>query len=124
MLVVNVGDTGVEQQYAGTVLSGGYSGSVDGFGTVNTFGGMSTASFSGVASGSSYAVANPVYHYSRQTTFEAKLIEGATGRTLWIGNGQVDASGSLFVGARVGGSQVARAIFNDLQAKGVVPPPG
>jgi hypothetical protein len=123
VLVVNVGDTGVMQQYVGTLLSGGSSGSVSGFGTVNSFGGMSTVSYSGTTSGSSYGFASPVYHSTRQTTFSAKLIDPVTGRNLWIGNGEIKASGTLFIGDAISSSKSAAAIFGDLQAKGIVPSP-
>ena len=112
------------QQYAGTVLSGGYSGSANGFGTVNTFAGMSTISYGGTNSGSSFAVASPAYRYRRKTDFSAKLVDPATGRNLWVGKGQVNAGGILFVGNETSGSKSAAAIFDDLQAKGIVPPPG
>jgi hypothetical protein len=51
VLVINVGDTGVLQQYAGTILSGQYSGSSNANGTINTFGNVSTVSLSGTSSG-------------------------------------------------------------------------
>ena len=123
VLVVNVGDTGVMQQYAGTVLSGSYSGSVAGSGVVNNYGGFSTASYSGVSSGIVQGSAVPIYRQSRQTTFSATLVDPATGRTLWVGKGEIDASGRLFVGTETGASKTAQAILSDWQAKGITPPP-
>ncbi len=108
VLVMNVGDTGVTRQYAGTVLSGGYSGSTIGFGNVNTIGGISTISYSGVSTGSYSGSATPIYRQSRQTTFSAKLVEPLTGRNLWVGNGQIDAS-SLTWGASGQGVRFIRA---------------
>ncbi len=123
VLIVNVGDTGVMQQYVGTVLSGSYSGSTLGSATVNTYGGMSTASYQGVSTGSYFGSATPIYRQSRQTTFSAKLVEPATGRTLWVGNGQIDANGKLFVGADTSAAKAAEAIFTDWRTKGLTAPP-
>jgi hypothetical protein len=122
VLVINVGDTGVLQQYAGTILTGNYSGTSNASGTINRFGNVSTVSLDGVSSGTVTATSTPVYRYKRQTTFTAQLIEPATSRKLWVGNGQVSAGGSLFVGNRVNASSSVAAIFDDLQRKGVIGP--
>jgi hypothetical protein len=123
VLVVNVGDTGVMQQYAGTVLSGSYSGSVVGSGVINNYGGFSTASYSGASSGIVQGSAVPIYRQSRQTTFSATLSDPATGRNLWVGKGEIDASGRLFVGTDTGASKTVQAILSDWQAKGITQPP-
>jgi hypothetical protein len=120
VLVINVGDTGVLQQYAGTILSGQYSGSSSASGTINTFGNMSTVSMNGTSSGTMVATATPVYSYRRQTSFTARVLETATGRNLWIGNGQVRAGGLLFVGDGASASSSVGAIFDDLQRKGII----
>jgi hypothetical protein len=106
VLVLTVGDSGVQAQYAGTVFSGNASG-------VST-GGMSNTTFT--------ATATPTYHYSRQTAFQARLIEASTGRALWVGNGQVQAGGLLFIGNGANAYSTATSIFNDLQAKGLIAP--
>ncbi|THD48577.1 MAG: hypothetical protein E7774_02775 [Bradyrhizobium sp.] len=123
VLTVNVGDTGVMQQYAGTLLSGSYSGSMTGTSTVNSYGGFSTATYSGVSSGIVQGSAVPIYRQSRQTTFSATLADPSTGRNLWVGNGEIDASGKLFVGVETGASKTAQSILSDWQAKGVTAPP-
>jgi hypothetical protein len=117
VLVTNVGDTGVLQQYAGTILSGQYSGSSNATGTMNTFGNVS---LNGTSSGTMVATATPVYSYRRQTSFTARLLEPATGRNLWVGNGQVRAGGLLFVGDGASAASSVGAIFDDLQQKGIV----
>ena len=122
VLIINVGDTGVQQQYAGTIFSGQYQGSSDATGTVNTFGNVSTISMSGTSSGTMTATATPIYRYRRQTNFNARLLEASTGRTLWVGNGQVNAGGLLFVGDGASSSSSVAAIFDDLQAKGITSP--
>lgn len=122
VLVINVGDTGVQQQYAGTILSGQYQGSSSASGTVNTFGNVSTLSMSGTSSGTMTATATPIYQYRRQTNFNARLLEPNTGRNLWVGNGQVNAGGLLFVGDGASSSSSVAAIFDDLQAKGILGP--
>jgi hypothetical protein len=120
VLVINVGDTGVLQQYAGTILTGQYSGSSSANGTINTFGNVSTVSLNGTSSGTTVATATPVYRYRRQTTFSARLLEAKTGRNLWVGNGQVNAGGLLFVGDGASASSSVSAIFDDLQNKGII----
>lgn len=122
VLVINVGDTGVSRQYAGTIFTGQYSGSSDASGTINSFGNVSTVSLNGTSSGTMTATATPVYHYKRQTTFTARLLEPATARNLWVGNGQVNAGGLLFVGDRTNASSSVAAIFEDLQQKGIIGP--
>jgi hypothetical protein len=122
VLVINVGDTGVQQQYAGTILSGQYQGSSSASGTANTFGNVSTVAVSGTSSGTMTATATPIYHYRRQTNFNARLLEPSTGRNLWVGNGQVNAGGLLFVGDGVSSSSSVAAVFDDLQAKGILGP--
>jgi len=123
VLVVNVGDSGVMQQYLGTILSGSYSGSTIGTATPNTYGGMSTATYQGTSTGNFGASATPIYRSSRQTTFSAKLLDALTGRILWVGNGQIDASGKLFVGIDTSASKAVGAILTDWQTKGIVAPP-
>ena len=123
VLVVNVGDSGVTQQYLGTILSGGYSGSTTGLATVNTYGGMSTINYQGMSTGTLNASAMPIYRPSRETTFSAKLLDALTGRILWVGNGQIEASGKLFVGTDTSASKAAGAILTDWQTKGIVVPP-
>jgi len=122
VLMVNVGDTGVLQQYAGTILTGNYTGSSSAGGTINTFGNTSTVSLNGTSSGTMTATTTPVYRYKRQTDFTARLIEPATGRNLWVGNGQVNAGGLLFVGNGATASSSVAAIFDDLQQKGIIGP--
>jgi hypothetical protein len=120
VLVVNVGDTGVLQQYAGTILTGQYSGSSSAGGTINSFGNVSTASLNGTSSGTMTATSTPIYHYKRQTSFTARLLEPTTGRNLWVGNGEVNAKGLIFVGNGASASSSVGAIFDDLQQKGVI----
>jgi hypothetical protein len=122
VLVINVGDTGVLQQYAGTILSGQYSGSSNASGTISTFGNVSNVSLNGTSSGTMVATATPVYRYRRQTAFTARLLEPVTGRNLWVGNGQVNSGGLLFVGDGANASSSVAAIFDDLQRKGVIGP--
>jgi len=62
----------------------------------------------------------PIYHYKRQTSFTARLLEPATGRNLWVGNGEVNAKGLLFVGNGASASSSVGAIFDDLQQKGII----
>jgi hypothetical protein len=100
VLVINVGDTGVIQQYAGTIFHAQYSGN----------------SFAGTVNASS----TPVYRYKRQTAFTARLIESATGRNLWVGNGEVNAGGLLFIGDGAAASNSVSAIFDDLQKKAII----
>jgi hypothetical protein len=111
VLVVTVGDSGVVREYAGTVFSGTYSGTAAGSGLGVSYSGAGTE------------VASPTFRYHRQTDFNAKLIEPASGRTLWVGSGQVSAGGALFVGNGTSASSAAAAIFDDMHAKGLVGAP-
>ena len=108
VLVVTVGDSGVVREYAGTVFSGSYSGTA-------------TANFGGVTyGGTSTGFASPAYRFRRQTDFSARLIEVSSGRSLWVGTGQVSAGGALFVGNESSAANAAASIFADMQAKGVI----
>jgi hypothetical protein len=108
VLVVTVGDSGMVREYAGTVFSGSYSGTA-------------TANFGGVTyGGTSTGFASPAYRFRRQTDFSARLIEASSGRSLWVGTGQVSAGGALFVGNDTSAANAAASIFADMQAKGVI----
>jgi hypothetical protein len=122
VLVLTVGDTGVQKEYAGTVFFGNSSTSLNTTGTATSFGGMTNVSLNGVANTTSSGTATPTYHYSRQTAFQAKLVEASSGRTLWVGNGQVQAGGLLFIGNGANAYSTATSIFNDLQTKGLIAP--
>jgi hypothetical protein len=116
LLIINVGDSGIQQQYADTVFSSSSSGMV----ALSSTGPLTTGSYSGTTFGS----AHPVFRYSRQTDFTARLVDPQSGRNLWVGNGEVDASGrglvgSLFVGNGVAASNSIAAVFNDIQSKGL-----
>jgi len=120
VLVLDVGDSGIRREYAGTIFSGSYSGSSSAMGTATRFGGMTNINMSGSSYGTTTAVSAPTYRYSRQTAFQAKLIDVASGRTLWVGNGQVQSGGSLFVGDGANANSAASAIFEDMHTKGVI----
>jgi hypothetical protein len=108
VLVVIVGYSRVTREYAGTVFSGSYEGTVTGNAFGATYSGMSTE------------VAAPTYRHRRETKFDAKLLEPASGRTLWVGSGQVTAGGALFVGNGTSAASAAAAIFDDMHAKGLI----
>jgi hypothetical protein len=123
VLIVKVGDSGVIAQYAGTLFSGEYSGSTIGTGDITRTGNLATVSLQTTTSGAWTGTATPLYRHSRATAFVAQLIEPSTNRMLWTGQGVVSASGRLFVGDTVGASNAVRAIFEDLQSKGLVEGP-
>jgi hypothetical protein len=117
VLVVSVtGDSGVQQQYAGTIFSANYSGESSGHATVvgNTI--SSTATSSGTIRGMS----TPLYRYSRTVAFQARLSDPKSGRNLWVGGGQTQAGGALFMGDATSARDAASAILNDLQEKGLI----
>jgi hypothetical protein len=76
----------------------------------------------GSAYGTVTTTATPTYRYSRQTSFNAKLLDSVSSRNLWVGNGQVNAGGLLFVGDGASASSSVSAIFDDLQSKGIIAP--
>jgi hypothetical protein len=106
VLVIAVADSGVISQYAGTVFSASYSG--------------------GATSGTAYGSAAPTYRYARKTDFTARLVEPASGRNLWVGNGEVSTEGGkgllgrLTVTDGVNTSYAINAVFDDLQKKGLI----
>jgi hypothetical protein len=99
VLIINVGETSVPRQYAGTILQG-----------------RSTAS-----SATALAVAS-VNGYPRATTFTARLIEPATSRNLWDGFGHVETGGMFTDDDGSGAASAVAVIFDELQGKGIVRP--
>jgi len=120
VLVLTVGDTGVQKEYAGTVFYGNAITSSNANGMAMSGRNITNLSMAGTSTTTMTATASPTYRYSRQTNFQTKLMEAATGRTLWVGSGQVQAGGLLFVGNGVSATSTATAIFNDLQSKGLI----
>jgi hypothetical protein len=117
VLVVNVtGDSGVKQQYAGSVANTTYSGTSSGSAMVvgNSIYGT------GMSSGSATTVETPIYRYKRVVAFQARLSDPQTSRKFWVGSGQVQSGGALFVGDSASASNAASTIFNDLQTKGLI----
>jgi hypothetical protein len=120
VLIINVGDTGVVKEYAGTFFQGQYSGSTDIDGAVTRNGNVSNVSLTGISSGTMTGTSTPVHRYSRQTTFKARLVDPATGRNLWVGSGEITAGGLLFVGNGSSASKSVSAIFDDLRSKRII----
>jgi len=120
VLIINVGDTGVVREYAGTLFTGQYSGSSSATGQVTRFGNCASFSATGTSSGAMFATATPTYRYARQKNFNARLMEASSSRNLWVGNGQVNAGGLLFMGDGVSASNSTSAIFDDLAQKGIL----
>lgn len=122
VLIVSVGDSGIQKEYAGTFFQGQYSGTSEANGTMTRSGNVASLALSGSSSGAMTGTATPINRYSRQTTFNARLIEVASARNLWVGSGQVNAGGKLFVGSGANASQTAVAIFQDLRTKKIISP--
>jgi hypothetical protein len=120
VLVLTVGDTGVQKEYAGTVFYGNTVTSASAVGTATGAGSVTNLSMSGASVSTTTVTASPTYRYSRQTNFQARLVEASSGRALWVGSGQVQAGGLLFIGNGVSATSTAAAIFNDLQTKGLI----
>lgn len=120
VLIINVGDSGIVKEYAGTFFQGQYSGSTNTDGVVTRNGAFSNVGLTGNSSGTMSGMSSPIYRNSRQTTFQARLIDPTTARNIWVGSGDVSAGGKLFVGDGSSASSLASAIFDDLQAKGLV----
>jgi len=117
VLVVNVtGDTGVQQQYAGTIANTTYSGTSSGNAMV--MGNMIYGT--GMSSGTATTTATPVYRYNRAVAFQARLSNPQTSRKFWVVSGQTQSGGSLFVGDAVNAANAASFILNDLQTKGLI----
>lgn len=117
VLVVNVtGDSGVRQRYAGTLVNSSSSGGASANAMV--VGNMMYGS--GTYSGTTTTVATPIYHYSRNVAFEARLSDPQTSRKFWVGSGNTKAGGALFMGDATSAADAAAGIFNDLQSKGLI----
>ncbi len=126
VLLITVADSGVISQYAGTIFQSTYNGTLQANGTVTQMGNTSTVSLNGTTTGTSVGSATPTYRYSRHTQFSARLVDPKSGRNLWVGNGEVDTEGGrglisrLMVSDSVSSSSSVRAIFDDLQKKGLI----
>jgi hypothetical protein len=120
VLIINVGDTGVVKEYAGTFFQGQYSGSSEASGTVIGSGNFSNVALTGNSSGTMTGMSTPMHRYSRQTMFKARLVDPTTARNLWVGSGEVSAGGRLFVGNGSSAASSVSAIFDDLRAKKII----
>lgn len=126
VLLINVADSGVISQYAGTFFQSSYNGSSAANGTITQMGNTSTVSLNGNSSGTMIGSATPTFRYSRRTEFTARLVEPKSARNLWVGRGEVNAGGGkgligrLIVADRVSSSNSISAIFDDLQNKGLI----
>ena len=127
VLTITVADSGVVSQYAGTIFNSYSSGTGSFNGTVTNYGsGVATVNLNGTGSQSTFATATPVHAFSRKTDFTARLIEPASGRNLWVGNGEVSTEGGkgligrLTVTDSASASHAINAIFDDLQKKGLI----
>ncbi|MGC1467022.1 MAG: hypothetical protein WA792_14965 [Pseudolabrys sp.] len=126
VLLITVADSGVISQYAGTVFQSSYNGTSSANGTMTQMGNTSTVSLNGNSSGTAFGTATPTYRYSRHTAFSARLVEPKSERNLWVGSGEINASGGkgiigrLIVADDVSSSNSISAIFDDLQKKGLI----
>lgn len=120
VLIINVGDSGVVKEYAGTFFQGEYSGSTVASGTVTRTGNFANVSLNGNSSGTMTGTSTPIHRYHRQTAFKARLVDPSSGRNLWVGSGDVSAGGLLFVGNGSSASSSVSAIFDDLKTKKII----
>jgi hypothetical protein len=120
ILAVEIGDSGVIRQYAGTYFSSQTTGDFSASGTANRMGNLTNIGLQGTSNSTTSGMSTPVYRHSRQTDFVARLVDPLTGRNLWVGRGQVQASGRLFVGTGTGASSSIAAIFDDMEKKGLL----
>jgi hypothetical protein len=99
VLIINIGNTGVHREYAGTIFQGR----------------------SRVLSGAGETAVASVNGDPRETTYSARLLDGASGRKLWEGVGEVGPQNSLISGGPTVAESI-EALFDDLQTKGVIGP--
>src|SRR5437588_7346364 len=120
-LIINVGDTDVIKEFAGTFFQGQYSGSTDTSGTVTRNGNLSNVSLAGNSSGTMTGMSTPMHRYSRQTMFKARLVDPTTAKNIWVGSGEVSAGGRrLFVGNGSSVSSSVSAILDYLRARKII----
>lgn len=99
LMIIKIGDAGAPRQYAGTILQE-----------------------RGGSSGPAAAAVASVNGDPRPTTYSYRLVDAATGRKLWSGDGQI-ASGAISLLAS--GNTVedsVSALFDELEEKGVIGP--
>lgn len=126
VLLIDVADSGVVSQYAGTIFQSSYNGTSSANGTITQMGNISTVSLNGNSSGTMVGTTAPTYRYSRQTEFSARLLDPRSARNLWVGNGEVKAGGAkgligrLIVADGISSARAISAIFDDLQNKGLI----
>lgn len=101
VMIIRIGDAPLQRQYAGTILQERFTAS----------GGPTAAAVAAVNG-------NPT-----PTTFSARLVDAASGRKLWDGDGQIALGAySLFANGTTVEDAVA-ALFDDLQEKGMIAQP-
>ncbi len=83
ILSVQIGDSGVIRQYAGTYFSSQTTGDFSASGTATRMGNLTNIELQGTSNSTTSGMATPVYRHSRQTDFVARLIDPTTGRNLW-----------------------------------------
>jgi hypothetical protein len=117
LVITMTGDTGAQQQYAGTVTTGNSTA----VGTTMYGGGY--ANDLGV--GFRNERINASHRFSRAIAFEARLSDPQTSRKFWVGGGQTNSSGGGLIGVistsnGVNAASIASNIFTDLRAKELI----
>jgi hypothetical protein len=100
VMIVKIGDAPAPRQYAGTILQERSAGS----------------------SSPTAAAVSSVNGDPRPTTFSAKLIDVASGRRLWAGDGQVASGGISYFSYGDTVEDSVAALFDDMQERGVIGP--
>jgi hypothetical protein len=101
VMIVKIGDAGAPRQYAGTILQE-----------------------RGGSSGPAAAAVASVNGDPHPTTYSYRLVDAATGRKLWAGDGQIASGAISFMANGNTVEDAVSALFDELQEKGVIGPAG
>jgi len=101
VIIVKIGDAGAPRQYAGTILQE-----------------------RGGSSGPAAAAVASVNGDPHPTTYSYRLVDAATGRKLWSGDGQIASGAISFLANGNTVEDSVSALFAELEEKGVIGPAG
>lgn len=100
VMIIKIGDAGGPRQYAGTILQDRSPG----------------------PSGPTAAAIASINGDPHSTAFTARLVDAASGRGLWNGDGQIASGGFSYFANGTSVEDAVTALFDDMQEKGLIAP--
>ncbi len=98
VIIIKIGDAGGARQYAGTILQ----------------------DRSPASAGPTAAAIASINGDPHSTAFTARLVDAASGRALWNGDGQIAAGGLSYFSYGTNVEDAVTALFDDMQEKGLI----